>query len=170
MLSPELEEIDLPRRHAVLLSLTVLAAFAAAGCGGDSSEDKADAFKEDYKPLNQELIDVGGQLGTALQGAKGKTNDQLATQFDELASDLGGVGDKIADLEAPDDLQADVDALTEEIADGEDTLKEISTAARAGDPAAARTATVGLVTKARDINDIQDKLAEETGAAIGDTE
>ena len=152
------------RRLALPLALLALAAAGAAGCGGDDDKDK---FVEDYKVLNDRLLAVGRDLGSALQGARGKSNKQLSEQFAGFALRLGAVNKDIRGLDPPDELKDDSDELSKQIDAAVENLREISGAAGNNDPQAAAAATVELGTTSQDLNRAQNKLAEETGAAKG---
>ena len=151
------------RLPAVVLSLAVLAGVALAGCG-DSDKDK---FIDDYKPLNDRLLDVGRDLGKGLQTAGSKSNKQLAEQFAGFALRLDAVGKSIRRLETPGDLEDESSALTSRIDATVKNLKEISGAAATGDPQAAAAATVELGTNSSGLNRAQNKLAKATGAKVG---
>jgi hypothetical protein len=154
----------LKRLLVLPLALLALAPVTVVGCGG---EDDKDNFAEEYKPLNQQLLGVGRDLGTALQNARGKSNKQLSEQFAALALRLGDVNKKIRGLDPPDDLKKDADELTKQIDAAVENLREISGAAGNNDPQGAAAATVELGTTSQDLNRAQNKLAKETGAAKG---
>ena len=113
------------RRPALLLTL-VLVALPAAACG-ESDKDK---YIDDYKPLNDQLLDVGQDLSKAIQGADTQSDAQLAATFEGLAKELEGVRDDIADLDTPDDLKEESEALTKRIDSAVGGIEDISKAAQ----------------------------------------
>jgi hypothetical protein len=154
----------MPARSRVLLAVVAVVALVGAGCG----ESKKDSFKKDYRPLNDELIGIGKDLATAIRGARQKTNAQLASEFGGIANHLDDLNGKLKDLDAPGDLKDDLNRLTSDLDDLSQSTEQIESAARTGDASAAGTATVQLITKARDVNQSQDALAEATGAKKGE--
>ncbi len=150
------------RRPALLLTL-VLVALPAAACG-ESDKDK---YIDDYKPLNDQLLDVGQDLSKAIQGADTQSDAQLAATFEGLAKELEGVRDDIADLDTPDDLKEESDALTKRIDSAVGDIEDISKAAQENDAQAAAAATVALGAAAVQVNRAQNALAKATGADVG---
>lgn len=154
------------RRSALPLALLIaLAAFASPGCG----EDEKDKFVEDYRPLNDRLLQVGKDLGKGLQTAEGKSNKALSEQFAAFALRLDAINKGIRALDTPDDLRDERDVLALRINDTIKNLQDISGAAAEGDPQAAAAATVELGTNSQALNRAQNKLAKATGAKVGDS-
>lgn len=150
------------RRLAVLLPLALVAVLAA-GCG-ESDKDK---YIDDYKPLNNELIEIGQKLNRAVQNADTQTDAQLAATFERLGDELQQVGDDIADLDTPDDLKDESDRLTRRIDAAVGDINDISKAAATHNEQAAASATVSLGAVAVAINTAQNRLARATGANVG---
>ena len=153
------------RRLALPLALLVLAAGAVTltGCG----ESEKDKFAEQYKPLNDRLLKVGRDLGTALQTARGKSNRQLSRQFAAFALRLQALNKGVRKLEAPSDLEDDRKELATQIDATVENLEAISGAAANNDPEGAAAATVDLGTSSRALNRAQNKLAKATDAEVG---
>ena len=132
-----------------------LVALALAACG-ESAEDE---YKEDFPPLSQKLVSLGQEVGQAVQGASGSTDQQLADDFANYAKELGGIQQDIDELEPPEDLAEDQDELVSTIGDVQGALDDIAEAADKGDPNAARQATLDLIEGARDLRESRRKLA-----------
>ena len=132
-----------------------LVALALAACG-ESAEDE---YKEDFPPLSQKLVSLGQEVGQAVQGASGSTDQQLADDFANYAKELGGIQQDIDDLEPPDDLAEDQDQLVSAIGDVQGALDGIAEAADKGDPQAARQATLDLIEGSQELRESRRKLA-----------
>ncbi len=111
-------------RLATPLALLALAV-PVAGCG----EDEKDQYIDDFKPLNDKLLDVGRDLGVAVQGADDQSDAALAKQFAGLATRLEGVKKEIAALDTPADLKDEAAALDKNLDATVEDLEDISEAA-----------------------------------------
>ena len=151
----------LARRLALFVTA---AAIALAGCG----ESEEDEFKGDYRPINDELVSIGGDLGMAIETARGKTNAQIARQFGDIARDVAVQNEKLKELEPPDELEDELARMTSGFDDVVAALERIETASKANDADAVRTATVDLVTRSQKVSKAQNRLAAETGAEQGE--
>ncbi len=149
-------------RLATPLALLALAVSLAA-CG----ESETDKYVDDYKPLNDKLLEVGSDLGTAIDGVESKSDAALAKQFTALAARLEGVNKEIAALDTPADLQDEAKALNKTLGAATRDVEDIAKAARENDAQSAATATVQLSSDAQDVNTAQNKLAKATGAEVG---
>lgn len=145
------------------LSAVALLAVPLAGCG-KSTEDK---FAEDYKPLNAKLLKLGDDLGKSVNTARGKSDEQVASDFSRLSKQFKSLRTDIADLEAPDKLKGDSKKLTTALGAVEKDVSSISAAGKSGDPQAARQAARKLAADAQQVNTAQNKLAKATGAPAG---
>ena len=151
------------RRLAPALVMVVLAAVALTGCG----EDEKERFAEDYKPLNDRLLKIGRDLGSSLQNAQGKSDQQLARQFAAFALRLQALNKGVRALDTPGDLKDERSELASRIDATVEDLEHISGAAADGDPQAAAAATVELGTSSQALNRAQNQLAKATGAERG---
>ena len=149
-------------RLATPLALLALAVPVAA-CG----EDEKDQYIDDFKPLNDKLLDVGRDLGVAVQGADDQSDAALAKQFSGLATRLEGVKKEIAALDTPADLKDEAAALDKNLDATVGDLENISEAAGKNNAQGAAAATVQLATDAQRVNTAQNKLAKATGADVG---
>jgi hypothetical protein len=152
------------RRSAAFVLVVVLAAAGGAGCG-ESDKDK---YIDDYKPLNEDLLNVSEKLSKAVQSADSQNDAQLADTFEGLADDLQKVGDDIADLDTPDDLKNESATLTRRIDAAVDDINDIAKAAADHDAQAAAAATVALGAAGLAVNRAQNALAKATGADVGE--
>jgi predicted nucleic acid-binding Zn-ribbon protein len=141
-----------------------LALMALAGCG----ESEKDKYIDDFKPLNDKLLDVGRDLGAAVGAAETQNDAALAKQFGALAKRLEGVNEEIADLDTPSDLEDEAKDLKGSIDETVGTLEAIEKAAREHDAEDAAAATVRLASDSEQVNAAQNKLAKATGADVGE--
>jgi hypothetical protein len=149
-------------RLATPLALLALA-MPLAACG----ESEKDKYIDDFKPLNDRLLDLGGELGAAVGGADAASDAALAKQFEGLAKRLDRVNKEIADLDTPSDLKDEAKELNGRIDDAVGDLEDIGKAARQHDAEDAAAGTVQLATDAEAVNKAQNKLAKATGANVG---
>jgi hypothetical protein len=146
-------------RRVQVLVLLLAAALLVSACG----EDKAETFKQDFKPLNAQIVKLGQDVGAAVTGASGKSNAQLQASFDALAKRTGTLRAKVDELDAPDDLKGDQKDLVNAMADARDALGQIADAAGQNDPQAARRATIQLVAASDDLRSSRRRLARASG-------
>jgi len=149
----------LRRRFHVFAALLVLA-LPLAACG----EDKAATFQKDFKPLNAKIIALGRDVASSIKGASGKSDRQIEQQFSSLSGRTAALQKDVDRLEPPDDLAAAKKGLVDAMGDTRDALRDISKAAGAGDPQAARGATIQLVAASQDLRSGRRKLARATRA------
>ena len=142
--------------RAALAALMIVASFALVACG--ESEDNQ--FKEDYneavKPLSELNSDIGNSIGTAA----GKSNNELANEFNKLADKAQQTRDNLSELDPPDDAKEEFDKLLSSLQDGTDDLKAVATAAREGDPQAAAKASQDLVQSGTEIQKAETALQQ----------
>jgi outer membrane murein-binding lipoprotein Lpp len=140
----------------------LLATALVAGCGSNSKSQ----FSSDFKPINDELLQLGSAVGQAVNNAAKTPDAVLAGEFLGFASRLQAIKDRIDKLKPPDDLKSDTKALADAggrlVAD----LRAIGTAARNHQPAAARAATVSLVHDSQAAATARRALARKTGAKV----
>jgi hypothetical protein len=146
----------------VLLAACLLAGFAG-GCGKSDKEKYIDS----YKPVNDRLLKVGTDIGTAVQSASTASDAGLARKFDGLATRLERVKKDVDGLDTPAELKDESRALSGTIAATVTDLRDISTAAKEKNGQAAAAATLQLSRNAQKVNVAQNKLAKATGAKVG---
>ena len=142
--------------RAALAALMIVASFALVACG--ESEDNQ--FKEDYneavKPLSELNSDIGNSIGTAA----GKSNNELANEFNKLADKAQQTRDNLSELDPPDDAKEEFDKLLSSLQDGTDDLKAVAQAAKDGDPQAAAKASQDLVQSGTEIQKAETALQQ----------
>jgi uncharacterized protein YukE len=135
---------------------TALVAIVLAGCGGSSEED----YRDEFEPISQDIVALGEDVGQAVEGASGTTDERLADQFGNFAQELGDLQQDLDELEPPDDLADEQDALTSAMGEVQGALEGIASAAEQGDVDAARQSTEDLIQGSTDLRDARRKLAQ----------
>jgi hypothetical protein len=143
-----------------IIALLIAAVPGLVACG----EDEEETFREEFRPLNDRIVELGGDVDKAVTGASGKSDQQIEQEFGRLARRTGAVRTDLGELEPPDDLADDQQDLVEALGDARDALNEIEQAAGEGDPQAARRATIQLVAASSDVGSERRRLARATGA------
>jgi hypothetical protein len=142
--------------------MLAMLALAAAGCG----ESEKDRYIEDYRPLNQRLLEIGERIGRAPLEAGDESNAKLAQRFNRYGDELDRVNRDIEALDTPDDLVDESKALNRAVGTVIVDLENVATAAREADPRRAAAAASLLTDHANAINRAQNRLAKATGADI----
>ncbi|HYN50365.1 MAG TPA: hypothetical protein VES62_05520 [Thermoleophilaceae bacterium] len=142
-------------KRRVTLAVVGLAALALGACG-ESAEDE---YKNEFPPLSQKLSGLGEDVGKAIQGASGSSDQQLAKDFNNYAQQLGEVQQDIDELEPPDDLAEDQDELVSAIGDVQGALEGIAEAAEDGDAQSARQSTIDLIQGSEELRRTRRKLS-----------
>ena len=143
-------------RLAAVLALGCALSIGFAACG----EDEDNAFKEDYNAAVKPLSELNADIGSSIGGAAGESNDAIATKFDQLADKAQQARNNLAELEPPEDAKESFDELLSSLQKGTDDLRAVATAAKDGDPAAARQATEDLVASGEEIQKAETELQE----------
>jgi hypothetical protein len=143
-------------RLLAALALGCALSVSAAACG----EDENNAFKEDYNTAVKPLSELNADIGSSISGAGGKSNDAIAKEFQQLADKAQEARDNLADLEPPEDAKESFDELLSSLQKGTDDLRAVATAAKEGDPAAARQASQDLVASGQEIQKAETALQE----------
>jgi hypothetical protein len=144
------------------LSLAVAAFLALmlglAACG----EDQEETYSKAFRPLNERILDLGEQVGDAINGASGKSDQQIEAEFGRLAQRTGDVAKDVDALEPPDDLKRTNDDLVAALRVARDDLGGIEKAADESDAQAARRATIELGSASKDLSTARRKLERAT--------
>lgn len=140
------------RRPTSLIALLATAAAIGAGCG-DSDEPSAEDAQAAYDSLQTRIENLGGAIGAELQAARNQTDAALERAFERLEQRGDAVVQQLRDLEVPDDLTDERNALRDAIERGTQDLGDIVTAVRESDPDAARQAAEDLVTDSQAISE-----------------
>jgi hypothetical protein len=146
------------------LATLLLAALLVTGCGGTGEKKQ---FGERFKPVNSQLVALGGSVGQALQSAPKTSDPELATRFLGFVTRLQGIRARIANLDPPGELQSRVRALSAGASRLVVDLGGIAAAARAHDRRAFRVAVAALVRDSGPAGDSRRELARATGAPVG---
>jgi hypothetical protein len=126
-----------------------------AACGGDDEED----FKDDYRPLNDQVAKLDSDLKRALTGVRSKSDLAIERQFGQFAQRAGDLQQEVDELEPPEDAKGEQADLTEALGDAQEALEDIERAADDNDAAAARTAAIQLVSSISEMRSARRKLA-----------
>jgi hypothetical protein len=145
-----------------LLAFAALLGVAAIGLGAGCGEDEREAYMEDVRPLNRQIGSLGEYTGTAVEGAERRTDQQIESQFGQIADELRRLRGELEELDPPDDLEPVQDEVAEAMRAVENALRGIERAAASGDPDAARRSTVELLRTSEDLRGARRKLARET--------
>jgi hypothetical protein len=152
-----------------MLLVALLATGLVAGCGGDDSskEDEVkEKFEEAYKPLNDDIIELGNEVGQAVNSARGKSDEALATQFASLGERTQELKGEVEELEAPEEYEDGQERLVKALDTVGTDLTEIGEAAEASDPSEARKQAAELARHSVEVRTSRRELARETGAKI----
>jgi outer membrane murein-binding lipoprotein Lpp len=161
-------------RRSLLLMLVaaLLGAGLLAGCGGDddgggdSQAEVKEKFDEDYRELNDDLLDLGEEVGQAVNGARGKSDAALATQFTGLGERTQEIKRRLDELEPPEDLEALRQRLSNAVEVVGSDLTSIGQAAENNDARGARQQAQELVRHSVEVRTARRELARKTGATV----
>lgn len=144
----------------------LLGAGLLAGCGSDDDGSttasstpattatvSVAAAAADYAPIRAEVLAIGNDIGTTVQGADRQTDDALATQFGDLAERTEAAVARLEALDVPADLDTALGELSDALQSGADDLRAIAEAARAHEPQAAREAVQRLYSDSQGIRE-----------------
>jgi hypothetical protein len=131
-----------------------LAVLALVACGGGDDQ----TFEEEFPALSERIAALGEDVGNAIETADTASDRELAEQFDSFAQRLGDLRQELTELEPPDDLADERDDLTQAMGEVRGSLGDIAEAAEAGDPEAAREATLELVEGSTELRDAREAL------------
>jgi hypothetical protein len=145
------------RATAVAASLAALAVLAA-GCSS-----KEDAYKEDFKPLNQRLDAVLDDIDTSVAAAGTKSDEQIEREFGRFARRVGRLREDANELDPPGDFQAAHERLVALMGQAHAALNGIARAAAGGEGGTATDAHQVLVSSAAALRNLSRRL----GRAIG---
>jgi hypothetical protein len=145
------------RRSLVPLAL---AGALLAGCGADAEE-----FQKRFGPINRELVALVEDVGASIQGASGKSDQQIEREFGRHAQRMGTLREDVEGLDAPGDVQDEQEALTRAMAKTQEALGDIEKAADKRNVGAARSATIELVTSSEELRKGRQAVAREAAAA-----
>ena len=155
---------------AALLALGLLAGCGdddnGGGNGGDDAAEVKEKFATAYRPINDEFVALGAEVGEAVQSARGKSNSELTRTFGDFADRVRQLRTRLDALEPPPELEADTKRLSEAMALVGDDVRQISVAAATGDAEKARTEAQQLVRHSVEVRTARRTLARKTGAKV----
>jgi predicted nucleic acid-binding Zn-ribbon protein len=151
-------------RPLTALVVAAIAMLGIAACGGDDGDDQA--FGDDFPALSERIQALGEETGNTIETAANATDEELANEFDDIAQQLGNLRQELEDLEPPEDLADERDDLVSAMGEVRSSLEDIAGAAEAGDPEAAREATLELIDRSEELRDARQAL----GQAVRDDE
>jgi len=136
------------------------AVLALAACGSESQETTTADFRKVYAPISAAVRGLGEDVGNAVTTAKDKTDAALQMEFAELSEKTTSLAAELAAAEIPDDpkIEAARDSLVAGLREGAADLEAISVAAGEHDAAAAKAATIRLVTDSAKIKAPRERL------------
>jgi hypothetical protein len=140
----------------VAAGLAVLAAILAAAACGDSAEEK---YRNDFAPLNDEIVALGRQVGATINEAGGRSDAQLADAFGDYARELGDLQQQVGELEPTESLAGRHDTLVAAMGEVQGSLARIAEAALQRDAGAARRATLELIQGSQRLSDAREAVA-----------
>lgn len=143
-------------RTGALAALLAGFSLALAACGGDDDN----AFKEDYNRAVKPLSELNADIGSSIGGAGGKSNDEIAKEFDNLAAKAQQTRDNLADLDPPEGAEEQFDELLSSLQTGTEDLRAVAAAAKEADPAAAGEASRDLVESGTQIQKAETALQD----------
>jgi hypothetical protein len=142
------------------VSSCVVLALLASGCGGSGEH-----FKRDYAAEQPELTRLGTDIGNALQGARGRSDAQLESQFTDLAQRTGEALKKLQAIKAPRKDAVLFDTVEGGLRKVQQDLGAVAAAARADSAGAAQSATTALIADATAVKGAGDQLKHDLGIA-----
>jgi hypothetical protein len=160
----------LPALLAALLAVGLLAGCGdddgGNGGGGDEAAEVKREFEQGYRPINDEFLALGAEVGKAVETARGKSNSELTRTFGGFADRVRDLRARLDALEPPPELEADRKRLSAAMALVGDDVRQISVAAATGDAAKAREEAQQLVRHSVEVRTARRALARKTGAKV----
>lgn len=152
-------------RPVCALAVTVSIAVAVAGCGSGKSSSSISRvdFKTGFAANHKEFTALATAIAKDLTGAGSKTDAQLATEFDGLASRADQQASQLAGLTPPSKYAKRMGTLVTGFHALKADLSTISTAATKHSTASAETATRTLLTDAAKIKTADISLVKDLG-------
>jgi hypothetical protein len=133
----------------------LLIALALTACG-ESAEDK---YREEFPKIDRQLAALAVDVGEGLREAGGSDDSELAAEFNTYARRLAQLRRRLDDLEVPDGLTKNHEALRSAIVATLGALTDVAAAAGRGDVAAAREGATRLVREGARLDTARDDLA-----------
>lgn len=145
------------RRLLSVGALLTTAALIVAGCGSSESEQPSAAdARAAYQSIRTEIAGLASSIGDEITNAPNETDVQLTSAFGRLNARGQAAVARLRDLELPDSLDDERQALRDALDAGTQDLADIADAARDSDGAAAASAVRQLIADSRTIADARD--------------
>ena len=141
----------------------IAAALAAAVAGPGCGEDEEETFRKEFPPVNGRIVDLRGDVVTALSEAPGKSDRQIAAEFGRLAKRADALRGEADGLEPPGELESPHEDLTRALGDMSDGLERIDEAATKHDVGAGGEGTQKVLAAGQLVDSRSSALARETG-------
>lgn len=122
-----------------VIAATALAAVAFAGCGGDDEGDSNQALSYDEFSAQANTIceEEGAKIDATTEQLTGDPEQDAAT-WSELVAQLQAASDRFAELDPPEELQADFDRFNAAAQEQLGLAEDAQAAAETGDAQAYR--------------------------------
>lgn len=153
-------------RLLVILVALLTAGALLAGCGDDEKESAPADFSTEFKTINDEILDLGEEVGQAVSNAANSTDAELARQFGRFADELEVQRKALEELDPPPESQKPTTTLLAAMERVIGDLRAISEAAGNNNPAGAQAATRALVRNSPALRDARRTIARQTGATF----
>jgi hypothetical protein len=140
----------------VAAGLAVLAAILTAAACGESAEEK---YRNDFAPLNDDIVALGKQVGATINEAGGRSDLQLADAFGDYARELGDLQRQVGELDPPESLADEHNTLVGAMGEVQGSLARIAKAALQRNADAARQATLELIQGSQRLSDARETVA-----------
>lgn len=135
------------RRRWLALTLIAVVVGGAGGLGAGllAKDDQTDAFGDDFRAASARVVALGEDVREAVFGAAGKTDAQLARDFQRLAAQTRTAEDDVGRLRPPASMRPRVASFRAALRRLGDDLERIARASRRHDPEGANRATGELL-------------------------
>ena len=117
--------------------------------GAIASTPEQDAYAARFLLVNDKVVALGEDVGTAIGSADRKTARQLARRFSSFARRLGRLTERLTQLTPPPEWTSHHDDLLASLPPVEFDLRRIARAARNNNPMAAARAARALIRHSR---------------------
>ena len=117
--------------------------------GAIASTPEQDAYAARFLLVNDKVVALGEDVGTAIGSADRKTARQLARRFSSFARRLGRLTERLTQLTPPPEWTSHHDDLLASLPPVESDLRRIARAARNNNPMAAARAARALIRHSR---------------------
>jgi hypothetical protein len=137
-------------RRRTLTAAAALAAIVIAACGGSSGGGSSStaSFKSQFVTSKTQFRRLGNDLGKSIEGARNKSDAQLAGEFDKLAARARTQAASLAKLNPPAKFKSKLRQLSSGLRSVSADLSAIAGAAKSHEALKAKAATTKLISDA----------------------